>query len=178
VNLRPILLIASMLLTICGCQSSDAELARQAMSSQAAQNEAMAKLHHEVAVGARELTAADANSRRQSIMLQQQIQTERSELSSGWNDLHSQRRSDVLSLRTDSFLSALVRGGGATAAALLALAIVRSVLNARGDADAELTSLVLDMCQTSEHSPIRAACVQPPALPTAMPLLSKTQGKQ
>lgn len=169
---------ASILLAMRGCQASDTELTRQALASQAVQNQAMADLQREVAAGARELTAADADARRQSIELQQQIQVERSELSAGWSDLHAQRRSDALSLRTESFLSALVHGGGATAAALLALAIVRSVLNGRGDSSVELTGLVLDMCQAAEQSPIHAVDVQSPGLATTKRLASKIQEKQ
>ncbi|WP_428308150.1 hypothetical protein [Lacipirellula sp.] len=132
----------------------------------------MADLQREVAAGAHELTAADAEARRQSIELQQQIQAERSELSTGWNDLQAQRRSDASSVRTESFLSALVQGGGATAAALLALAIVRTVVNARGDGDAELASLMLDMCQTSEHATNPSIQVQTSTPPTMMRLAS------
>lgn len=168
----PMLFAALIVLAICGCDRSDTELARQALSNQAAQNQAMADLQREVAAGAREFTVADANARRQSIELHQQIQAERSELSTGWSDLHAQRRSDVLSLRTDSFLSALVKGGGATAAALLALAIVRTVMNSRGSEDADLADLILDMCETPEHSSARSIQVQTCTPPTIMRLAS------
>lgn len=125
----------------------------------------MALLQREVAAGARELTAADAEASRLSIELQQQIQTERSQLSGGWSDLNSQRRSDAASLRRESFLAAIVQAGGATAAALFALAIVRSVLVARFNDDGdELSSLMLEAVQEISRSPIlpqRAATTAP-----------------
>lgn len=173
--LRPNLLTTPLLLAMCGCRLNDTELARQALTHQAAQNEAMADLQREVAAGAHELTVADAEARRQSIELQQQIQSERSDLNQGWSDLNAQRRSDALSMRTDSFLSAVVQGSGATAAALFALAIVRSVMSARSDEDTDLDCLILDMCQTPEHSLAPSIGVQPPMPPTTMRLASQAQ---
>lgn len=144
-NLRPLLVTSPWLIAMLGCQSSDADLARQALRTQAEQNHSMAQLQREVAAGARELTAADADARRQSIKLHEQIQTERTRLSEGWNDLHSQRRREALTQRTDSFLSALVQGGAATAAALFALAIVRSALSSQADDDGtDVAALLLE----------------------------------
>lgn len=172
-NLRPLLLTSPLMLATLGCQT-DADLARQALRTQAEQNQAMAQSQREVAAGARALTAADADARRQAIKLHVQIQSERTRLSEGWSELHAQRDRAALSQRTESFLTALVQGGGATAAALLALAIVRTVVNARGDDDADLASLMLDMCQTSEHAPDPSSQVQASTPPTMMRLASNT----
>jgi hypothetical protein len=166
-NLRPLFLTSPLLMATLGCQATDADLARQALRTQAEQNQAMAQAQREVAAGARELTAADADARRQSIKLHALIQTERTRLSEGWSELHAQRDREALSQRTDSFLSALVQGGGAAAAALFALAIVRSVLVSQaGEDGSELAALLLaemsapgDLYEAAPHAT--------PALPSA-----------
>lgn len=165
-NLRPLLLTSPLILATMGCQT-DADLARQALRTQAEQNQAMAQLQREVAAGARELTAADADARRQSIKLHAQIQTERTRLSEGWNELYSQRDREALSQRTESLMAALIQGGSATAAGLFALAIVRSVLaSPAGDDGTELAALLLEELlvpgEFHEAAPHAA-----PALPSA-----------
>jgi hypothetical protein len=56
------------------------------------------------------------------------LQAERSQLTGGWNDLEAQRRSIARSRQTDSFLAALVTGGGGALAGVLALSFAWLVL--------------------------------------------------
>lgn len=143
---RPLIIPAVLTLIVSsGCQSHDREFTRQALDRQADQNEAMATLQREVAAGARELVAGDADANRRILEVHSQLQEERATLAASWGELESHRRSNSAAERRDSFLSALVRGGGATAAALLALAIVRSSFDASpNQSDGDVSALLLD----------------------------------
>jgi hypothetical protein len=63
-----------------------------------------------------------SEARKQAAELQQELQKERFELSGGWNELETERKSMASSRNTESFLAALLKGGGAALAAILALA--------------------------------------------------------
>jgi len=144
--------LAILSLASIGCRS-DMELAREALNRQADQNEAMATLQREVAVGARELVARDADASRRLAAVHAQLQEERAALSASWRELESNRRSDALTYRRESFLAALVRGGAATAAALFALSIVRSTFEGSpSQHDDELTAMLLDYLTPAEAS--------------------------
>ncbi len=143
-KVHPSIVFTTTLIAVIGCQTSDLEVARQAIGSQAAQNQAMANLQREVAAGARELVASDADARRGSFDLQRQIQAERTRLSTGWDELQQQRQREARSQRTESFLTALVQGGSGVAAALFALAALRSVLSDNNGNEAELAALLLE----------------------------------
>ena len=120
---RPLNVLSMIaLLTILGCDNREAEIAREAADRQARQNETMASLQQEVAAGTRSLAENDAKARQQSFEVHRDLQTERADLSGQWQELEDQRQSIAGSRRTDSFLSALVTGGGGVLAALLALA--------------------------------------------------------
>ncbi len=143
--------LAIAILASAGCQSNDMEFAREALNRQADQNEAMATVQREVAAGARELVAGDADVNRRLADVHSQLQEERTALSASWRELESHRRSDALTSRRDSFLSAVVRGGAATAAALLALGIVRTAFEGpKNQNDDELTSMLLDYLTPAE----------------------------
>jgi hypothetical protein len=155
VKIPPTLPLAIWLLTSAGCRLSDSELAREALQRQADQNETMATLQREVAAGTRELVARDADASRRLADVQTQLQAERASLADGWRELDSNRRSEALRSRRDSFLSALVRGGAATAAALFALAIVRAAFaDAPSPPDDDLTALLLDYLEPTETDPV------------------------
>jgi hypothetical protein len=82
----------------------------------------MAKLHDQVAAGAKRLVEEQSEARKQAAELHQELQKERFELSGGWNELETERKSIASSRNTESFLAALLKGGGAALAAILALA--------------------------------------------------------
>jgi hypothetical protein len=166
-NIPPALPLAIWLLASAGCRPHESELAREALRRQADQNEAMATLQREVAAGTRELVALDAEANRRLADVQTQLQAERASLAADWRELDSNRRSEALRTRRDSFLSALVRGGAATAAALFALAIVRAAFDdAPSQQDDDLTALLLDYLEPTETDPV-AATRDAPAAPLA-----------
>jgi hypothetical protein len=160
----PTLPLAIWLLTSAGCRPNESEFAREALRRQADQNEAMATLQREVAAGTRELVVRDADASRRLADVQAQLQAERATLAADWRELDSNRRSEALRTRRDSFLSALVRGGAATAAALFALAIVRAAFaDAPSQRDDELTALLLDYLEPTETDPVAARRDEPAA---------------
>jgi hypothetical protein len=107
---------------VSGCHDQAARIAENAAQRQAEQNQSIAKLHEHVAAGTQRLAEEEAQSRQQALAIHQHLQHERSQLNGGWNDLESERKAIAGSRRTDSSLSALVKGGGGVLAALLALA--------------------------------------------------------
>jgi len=163
-KIPPTLPLAIWLLASAGCRPSDSELAREALRRQADQNEAMATLQREVAAGTRELVARDADANQRLADVQAQLQAERTTLAADCRELESNRRSETLRTRRDSFLAALVRGGAATAAALFALAIVRAAFDdAPSPPDDELTALLLDYLEPTETAPVAATRDEPAA---------------
>ena len=165
-KIPPIISLAIWMIASVGCRSNDSEFAREALNRQADQNEAMATLQREVAAGARELVARDAETNRRLLDVHAQLQEERAALSANWRELESNRRSDALQRRRDSFLLAVMRGGAATAAALLALAIVRAAFDGSSSQnDDELTAMLLDYLtpreadeiESTRHAPAQAA---------------------
>ncbi len=118
----PTALALAALLTISGCDNREAEIAREAADRQAEQNRTMAQLQQEVAVGTRRLAENDARARQQALEVHHDLQGERSQMTDGWDSLEAERQTIARQRRTDSFLAALVTGGGAAVAALFALA--------------------------------------------------------
>lgn len=172
-------LVPPLLIATLGCLASDPELTRHALRTQAEQNQMMAQLQREIAAGAHELTAADADARLQSIKLHEHIQAERTRLNEAWKDLQSHRRREAVSQRTDSFLESLVRGGGAIAAALFAIGVVRSVLQSRAEErDTELAALVLDELSIVSDARDADSHTSIPPLLSAKRLACKLQEKQ
>jgi hypothetical protein len=110
------------LLTTCGCDNREAEIAREAANRQAQQNQTMATLQQEVVIGTRRLAENDAQARKQALEVHQDLQAERAQMNVGWDSLEAERQSIGRSRRVDSFLTALITGGGGALAALFALA--------------------------------------------------------
>ena len=151
-NVRPTDLAPLILTALLGCRPPEEDLLREAITRQAEQNQSMAQLQREVAAGTRELVAGDADARRRSVDLQRQLQAERTRLSTSWDDLERQRQREAQRRRTESFLSALVQGGGGVAAALFALAALKSALSGDNGDEAELAALLL------EEAPLLTSC--------------------
>ena len=152
------------ILTILGCNNREAEIAREAADRQARQNETMASLQQEVAAGARSLVENDAQARQQSLEVHRDLHAERGDLSGQWQDLEDQRQAVARTRRTDSFLSALVTGGGGLLAALLALAFAWLALFGvhRSDESPELACQLVE--QLLGEGPLLLAPPRPPAL--------------
>jgi hypothetical protein len=73
------------LLTICGCDNREAEIAREAANRQAEQNQTMATLQQEVVIGTRRLAENDAQARKQALKVHQDLQIERFRMSRSWD---------------------------------------------------------------------------------------------
>jgi hypothetical protein len=161
--------IGTVLLVVLGCSDGAIEVAREAADRQALQNQEMARLNHEMATGARRLVEADAAVREQAFRVQQDLDAQRAELSAGFGALEMERKAIVASRRTESALVALVRGGGAAAAGILALAIAWLAffgITRHGecvDADHEL--LLIDLMLADRAVPPQVAG-QPQCLPS------------
>lgn len=123
-------------LTLVGCDDRATRIATQAADRQAQQNREMAQLNREVAAGASNLVTEEAKARQQVLEVHRELQQERSGLAAGWNKLEVERQQIARSRRTESALAAIVSGGGAMLAALLALALAWLVLY-RGGGDGQ-----------------------------------------
>lgn len=127
--------------TLIGCDDRAAQIAVEAADRQAEQNREMAQLNREVAAGTSRLVTEDAKARQQALRVHEQLQQERAGLNAGLASLEAERHQIAQSRRTDSALAAIVSGGGALLAALLALALAWLVLY-RGGADESSTPAV------------------------------------
>jgi hypothetical protein len=120
-NLTTLILGTAILSALNGCDDRVTQVAREAASRQAQQNTEMAKLHQEVATGARELVAADAKARDDMLGVHHDLQSERAQLDSGWNALEIERRQTASERRTESILVSLFPVIGGTAVVILLL---------------------------------------------------------
>ena len=124
---RQAVLWIPLLLLAASC-SSDADerlgqLAHQSLENQAKQNEQMARQSQQVTEASRDLVAADATARKEMIeahgTLQQQLQTERSDLDRQHEDLERDRRETAATRNRDP----IVAGAIITVGVLLACAL-------------------------------------------------------
>jgi len=110
------LMTLAVLAAILSCDDSATQVAREAAQRQAQQNNEMARVTSESAATTRRLVEEQGQSRHE-------LHAERTQLSAGWNDLEVERQAIAGARQTDSRLATVVRGGGATLAALLALGL-------------------------------------------------------
>jgi hypothetical protein len=106
-----------------GCREKDryrevAEVATQAADRQAEQNREMARVQREVAEGTRRLVEADAQARKEIVVVHQQLQAERATLSDGHDALETERKQIAQERRTESLLIPTVKFIGVAAVAL------------------------------------------------------------
>ena len=71
-----------LLIVTSGCDDAATRIAREAADRQAQQNTAMANLNQEVASGTHQLVAADAEARKEIVVVHHDLQAERSKLDS------------------------------------------------------------------------------------------------
>ena len=143
---------------VVGCTDKDrhkevAEVAKQAADRQAEQNSVMARLSREVAEGTRRLVQADADARKEMIVVHQDIQAERTLLNDGFEKLEGERKQMAQQRRTESVLVPAMKTIGV---AMLATAVVLFCLllltrfRSTDAADAELNELLIHDL-VSEH---------------------------
>jgi hypothetical protein len=122
---------------ISGCDDRATQIAHEAANRQAQQSTAMADLNKEVASGAHQLVAADAQARKEIVGVHHELQAERTRLDSGWNSLEEERRQIAGRRRTESLLVPVVQAGGLLALVLVLLGFCWSAIAS---------------CRNSDHS--------------------------
>jgi hypothetical protein len=156
-----------------GCHDEVAEVAREAADRQARQNQQMAQLQSEVARGSRQLVEEDGKARRQALAVHRDLQTERSQLSQGWNQLETERQAIAGQRRTESFLSSLTVGSGAVLAGLFALAVAwLALFGLRREEEAAADACVLLVEDLTAGGPILDALPGPRGPGAGLPRLA------
>ena len=123
----PNTLLSLLCLTlVAGCTDEDrhkevAEVAKQAADRQAEQNSVMARLSREVAEGTRRLVQADADARKEMIVVHQDIQAERTSLNKSFEKLEGERKQIAQQRRTESVVVPAMKTIGV---AMVATAVV------------------------------------------------------
>ena len=153
------ILMAAILLTplITGCDSGDDRLVRLATDNarqQAEQTRQMAELQKEVATGTRKLVEAEAQSRKALIRLQQDLQSERSEIGHARDRLEIERREIATQRLTDSVVAEALAELGLVLAALLPLVLCWHLLRQRTDADMDQAVSELLIEDLVAHEPL------------------------
>lgn len=171
-SLKTVALATLAVATQIGCDDRAARIATEAADRQAEQNREFASLNREVAAGTARLVAEDAKARGQALKVHEDLQNERASLAQGWGDLEAERRRLAQSRRTDSALVAIVSGGAATMAALLALALAwlafyRSTVEEQ--ASPAVFAQVIDAVFDGPLEPVRLPSQSPPAQGNLLP---------
>jgi hypothetical protein len=118
-----------------GCDDRATQIAREAASRQAQQNTDMAGVTREAAAGASRLVEEESLSRQQTLALQKQLQDEGRRIDEARDGLEQERRQIAGARRTESWLLALLQGGGGVAAAILSLGVAWLALHGLGTQD-------------------------------------------
>ena len=173
-----VILLAAVCMT--GCREKDryrevAEVATQAADRQAQQNTEMARVQREVAEGTRRMVEADAEARKEIVVVHQEIQAERATLSDSFSKLETERKEIAQERRTESVLVPAVRviGGAAVAVAVVLFCLALLVGLRRSDAiDSDVSELLISEL-VSEHPRLLTATNRfqgsPPLLSAADP---------
>jgi hypothetical protein len=122
---------ACLLLLAAGCESDDqrlVDLAIDADQRQADQNRQIAHQNHELAEAANRLIAADAESRKELVALERDLQAERSAIGRERDELEGERRQIAAERHWDSVAGEAVSGGALLIGAILPLALCWFVL--------------------------------------------------
>lgn len=105
------LMLTTMLLAL-GCDDRATRVALEAVDQQARQNLAMKEVNERVTKGTTDLVAADAASRRELMLVHRELQAERKQLNTQWNDLELRRRELADIRRRESLLLPLAQATG------------------------------------------------------------------
>lgn len=138
--------IVALIWTI-GCDDRVVEVAREAADRQAAQNEQMGELQKEVAQGTRTLVEADAAARKEIVGVHRDLQAERRQLGTSWNDLEAQRQQVARQRRIESVLVPLVGAVTGVVLVVVLMSFLRQLLassQTTESIDAELQNLLVD----------------------------------
>ena len=151
------LLLATLTAVIAGCETDErvVRVATQAADRQALQNKEMVQLNREVAEGTRRLVQSDAASRKEFAVVHQQLQAERGQLGSAWNNLESARRQVAQERLTDSRLGPIIKSCAAAAVCAVTVGFCWCLLvrlRREDSADEQLNELLL--CELTNENPI------------------------
>jgi hypothetical protein len=138
--------IVALVWTI-GCDDRVVEVAREAADRQAAQNEQMGYLQKEVAHGTRSLIEADAVARQEIVGVHRDLQAERRQLGTSWNDLEAQRQQVARQRHIESVLVPLLTAMSGVVLVLALLSFLRQLLassHTTQSIDAELQNLLVE----------------------------------
>ena len=155
---RPAMLIAIVPLTVflmTGCDGNErvAEVAREAADRQAEQNRQIAHQNHQVAETTKELVEADANSRRDLIAVQHDLQGQQAEVAKQRDGLEAERRQIAQTRLSESLLAPLMECTAVALVCVMAIALCGFLLyGLRHDhgSDQEITELLVED-MVSEH---------------------------
>ncbi len=144
-------LTALIIALLCGCDD-DARLARMAETAadrQAEQNSEMARLNREVAEGTRRLVEADADSRKDLVALQQELQSEQAMVGHQRDLLESERREIADQRLRESTLAPILEDLGPLLVCTLVLVfcafLVCGLNSDKGESDAVTEILIEDI---------------------------------
>jgi uncharacterized protein YlxW (UPF0749 family) len=138
--------IVALVWTI-GCDDRVVEVAREAADRQAAQNEQMGDLQKEVAHGTRSLVEADAAARQVIVDVHRDLQAERRQLGTSWNDLEAQRQQVARQRHIESVLVPLLTAMSGVVLVVVLLSFLRQLLassHTTQSIDAELQNLLVE----------------------------------
>jgi hypothetical protein len=122
------------------------EMAREQAARQAEQSRLMAKMQNEIMQGSRQLVEADAESRREMILLQRDLQTDQHEIGRQRDLLEGERQQIARQRYRDQTVAAAFTVFGLLLACALPLLLCVYVLRAvqsSGTSDAALTELLV-----------------------------------
>jgi hypothetical protein len=136
----------------------------------------MAELQQEVVIGARRLAENDAQARQQALEVHRDLQAERAQMNTGWDSLEAERQAIARSRRADSFLTALITGGGGALAALFALAFAWMALLGRGREDDAAETLCELLAEEWLAEPCQLGSSPAPVVPDAKLLSDASAG--
>ena len=130
-----------------GCETNDERLvqvAREASERQAGQNREIARQNQELAEASKELIKADAESRRELVALERDLQTERAVVGRQRDELEEERRAIAQERYWDSQLGGAVGGTAILLVAALPLVLCWFLLRGMwADKDAAISEILI-----------------------------------
>jgi hypothetical protein len=177
-----------LVLVLPGCREPDdrvSELARQAVTEQARQNERMGQHTQQIAQASERLIAADAQSRSELLQaqqaLQQEIAQQRRQADQQRDQLERERQQLARQRQQAPVIAEAIRGAGMLLACVLPLILsiyVLRYLATSTDPSADLSHLLIEEL-VSEHPRLLAApCAAPPQSSLPEPTLPQSEVPQ
>jgi hypothetical protein len=169
--------VAAILLLMSGCDEEEnrrlAEMAERQLQRQAEQSRQMNELHQEVAAGSRRLVEADAKARGEMVVLQREMQVERTEIGRQRDVLEDERRQLATQRQRDPLIAAAITQTGILLVCALPLFVAIGLLFRRVEpADDQAVAEVLLQDLVAEQPLIRLTTTPALAQPSQTPRLT------